>query len=252
MAAQEEMAGLWKRGCFKKHRVQDLTKEQRSHSFGSRFYHKIKRHSQTVQIKSCKIQLVIMGNHMEKGEDFTYAFAPVPRSVVGRILMSMAAAANLEMHCVDLLQVFIQASWADLPEDTPQVFVRPPSGWDEEEGVVDAVLRPLYGIPSSARALHYTLAKWMKENKFKQSGFEESVWVRDADEQFPHVIHLSAHIDDTLILCESLETMTKFKQHFLSRFKGTDEGEVTEYLGCYIVRDRAARPLTLRQTSYIR
>jgi len=29
--------------------------------------------------------------------------------------MSMAAAANLEMHCVDLSQAFIQASWADLP-----------------------------------------------------------------------------------------------------------------------------------------
>mmetsp|Transcript_29955 Transcript_29955/g.61617 ORF Transcript_29955/g.61617 Transcript_29955/m.61617 type:complete len:98 (+) Transcript_29955:932-1225(+) len=28
--------------------------------------------------------------------------------------MSMAAAANLEMHCVDLSQAFIQASWADL------------------------------------------------------------------------------------------------------------------------------------------
>jgi len=28
--------------------------------------------------------------------------------------MSMAAAANLEMHCVYLSQAFIQASWADL------------------------------------------------------------------------------------------------------------------------------------------
>jgi len=64
--------------------------------------------------------------------------------------MSMAAAANLEMHCVDLSQAFIQASWADL----------------------------------------------------------------------------SAHINDTLILCEDL--------------------------GCDIVRDRAARTLTICQASYIR
>jgi len=28
--------------------------------------------------------------------------------------MSMAAASDLEMHCVDLSQAFIQASWADL------------------------------------------------------------------------------------------------------------------------------------------
>jgi len=57
------------------------------------------------------------------------------------------------MHCVDLSQAFIQASWDDLPEKAQQIFIRPPSGWDEEPGVVYEVLRPLYGIPSSARAL---------------------------------------------------------------------------------------------------
>jgi len=70
--------------------------------------------------------------------------------------MSMAAAMNLEMHCVDFSQAFIQASWEDLPESAPQIFIRPPAGWDEEPDVVYEVLRPLYGIPSSARALHYT------------------------------------------------------------------------------------------------
>mmetsp|Transcript_69087 Transcript_69087/g.144046 ORF Transcript_69087/g.144046 Transcript_69087/m.144046 type:complete len:123 (-) Transcript_69087:378-746(-) len=89
---------------------------------------------------------------MEKGEDFVDAFAPVPRAT----------------------------------EEMPQVFIRPPPGWTEEPGVVYEVLRPLYGIPSSARALHFTLDTWL-----------------------------------------------------LSRFEGTDEGEVTEYLGCVIDRDRA-------------
>mmetsp|Transcript_63863 Transcript_63863/g.133024 ORF Transcript_63863/g.133024 Transcript_63863/m.133024 type:complete len:143 (-) Transcript_63863:158-586(-) len=101
-----------------------------------------------------------MGNNMEKGEDYVDAFAPVPRATAARILLSIA-------------------------EDMPQVFIRPPSGWQEEPGVVYEVLRPLYGIPSSARALHFTLDKWL-----------------------------------------------------LSRFEGTDEGEVKEYLGCSIDRNR--------------
>lgn len=92
------MQGLWARGCFKRHKLSDLSKEQRRHVFGSRFHHKIKHHTQSGKIKSCKILLVVMGNRMEKGEDFTDAFAPVPRSVIGRIMMSMAAAMNLEMH----------------------------------------------------------------------------------------------------------------------------------------------------------
>jgi len=68
--------------------------------------------------------------------------------------MSIAAALDLEMHAIDLSQAFIQASWADLPEKAPQIFIRPPDGWDEDPDVVYEVLRPLYGIPSSARALH--------------------------------------------------------------------------------------------------
>jgi hypothetical protein len=36
--------------------------------------------------------------------------------------------------------------------------------------------------------------------------------------------------------------MSDFKQYLLlSRFVGTDEGEVTEYLGCEIIRDRENR-----------
>mmetsp|Transcript_62304 Transcript_62304/g.129298 ORF Transcript_62304/g.129298 Transcript_62304/m.129298 type:complete len:214 (-) Transcript_62304:258-899(-) len=46
---------------------------------------------------------------------------------------------------------------SDGPEESPQIFIRPPAGWKEEPDVVYEVLRPLYGIPSSARALHYTL-----------------------------------------------------------------------------------------------
>ena len=90
--------------------------------------------------------------------------------------MSMAAAEDLEMHCVDFSQAFIQASWADLPEEVPQVLIRPPIGWEEEPGVVYEVLRPLYGIPLSARALHYTLSKFNHEQGFVKSTFEESVW----------------------------------------------------------------------------
>eukprot|EP00961_Rhodomonas_salina_P079377 1066685-Rhodomonas_salina.1 len=83
-----------------------------------------------------------MGNQMKQGESYVDAFAPVPRSTAGRVMMSLAAALDLEMHACDLSQAFIQASWADLPEKVPQFFIRPPQGWDEEEGVVYECCRP--------------------------------------------------------------------------------------------------------------
>ena len=50
---------------------------------------------------------------------------------------------------------------------------------------------------------------------------------------------------------ESLTVMAEFKAHMLDRFIGTDEGEVTEYLGCELVRDRKARTGQLIQVGYV-
>eukprot|EP00961_Rhodomonas_salina_P094737 1275025-Rhodomonas_salina.1 len=115
-----------------------------------------------------------MGNQMKKGEAYVDAFAQVPCSTAGLIMMSLAAALDLEMHCVDFSQAFIQADWAALLEKVPQFFIRPPSGWKEEDRVVYECLRPLYSHPASARCLHFTVDKWMKSKGFVQSGFEDS------------------------------------------------------------------------------
>eukprot|EP00961_Rhodomonas_salina_P232381 3139706-Rhodomonas_salina.1 len=66
-SAGEEMAGLWKRGCFKKHHIKDLTSAQRKKIYRSRFHHKIKRHAKTCELKSLKTRLVVMGNQMKQG-----------------------------------------------------------------------------------------------------------------------------------------------------------------------------------------
>eukprot|EP00961_Rhodomonas_salina_P283095 3825765-Rhodomonas_salina.1 len=43
--------------------------------------------------------------------------------------------------------------------------------------------------------------------------------------------------------CESLTTLQAFnlKNEFLTRFEGTDEGEVTTYLGCKLIQNQADR-----------
>ena len=67
------------------------------------------------------------------------------------------------------------------------------------------------------------------------------MWVRPAGGKYSEDIYVSAHVDDWLLSCKSLTVMAEFKAHMLDRFIGTDKGEVTEYLGCELVRDRKAR-----------
>eukprot|EP00961_Rhodomonas_salina_P139658 1879579-Rhodomonas_salina.1 len=50
--------------------------------------------------------------------------------------------------------------------------------------------------------------------------------------------------------CESLTTLQAFKTEFLTHFEGTDEGEVTTYLGCKLIRNLADRTILFRQAAY--
>ena len=79
---------------------------------------------------------------------------------------------------------------------------------------------------------------FFKSEGFDTIGFEESVWKRADGEKYSEGIYVSAHVDDCLTACESMDIMTVFKKEMLTWFVGTDEGVVTEYLGCELIRDR--------------
>eukprot|EP00961_Rhodomonas_salina_P300266 3939633-Rhodomonas_salina.1 len=166
------MDGLWRRGCFKRWCRKDLLPSNRV--FGSRFHYNIKRYGATGQITDCKVRLVVQGNHMKEGEDYEDAFAPVPHTTSGRIIISLAAANDLELHSCDLSQAFIQADKLDEGVNG-QIFIRQQQGAIEDEDIVYEVCKQQYGIPSSARALHITLGKWFKEQGFATAGFEDLV-----------------------------------------------------------------------------
>ena len=143
-------------------------------------------------------------------------------------------------------QAFTQAD--KLPEGVNgRYFINPPPGSPDagNRDIVYEVLRPLYGNPSSPRALHKTIDAFFKSEGFDTIGFEESVWRRPAGGKYSDDIYVSAHVDDCLIACKSATVMAAFKRDLLSRFVGTDEGEVTEYLGYEIIRDRELEPQRL-------
>jgi hypothetical protein len=75
-----EMTGLFGRGCLKKIKRSELPMGTRVIS--SRFHYKIKRHSageHKLKAKRIKVRLVVQGQHMSKAKgDFTDAFSPVP------------------------------------------------------------------------------------------------------------------------------------------------------------------------------
>jgi len=76
---------------------------------------------------------------------------------------SAATVEDLELHSVDFTKAIIQADC--LPEGVNGRFfisLSPGSPHANTSGIVYEVLRPLYGVPSSPRALHKTLDSYFK------------------------------------------------------------------------------------------
>jgi ribA/ribD-fused uncharacterized protein len=248
-AEKMEWEGLCERKCFKRWRTKDLLPDDRV--FNARYVYKLKRDATSGLVSRFKARLIVQGFRMKKDVDYNDTFSPTPGSTASRMMISLATSQDWELHSCDFTQAFIQAD--RLPEGVNgRFFIRPPPGSPdyEDKHVVYEVLRPLYGVPSSPRALHKTLDGYFKSVGFTHVGFEESVWKRTADDRYAADIYVSAHVDDSLICCPSLTVLQQFKDDMLSRFKGTDEGEVTQYLGCQLIRDRPNRTSRFVQTAY--
>jgi hypothetical protein len=116
---------------------------------------------------------------MEKGKDYDQNFSPTPGIAIARIITSIAAANDLELHYIDIEQTFLQADKL-IDGVNGRVFINPPPGSRHaiNKDIVYEVLRPLYANPSSPKALHKTMHAFFKSEGFDTIGFEESLWKR--------------------------------------------------------------------------
>jgi hypothetical protein len=192
----------------------------------------------------------VRGFGMEKGKDYLQNFSLTPFITIVLIITSITTVNDLEIYSIDIEQSFLQDDKL-MEEVNDRYFINPsPESPDANKDIVYEVLRPLYGNPSSPRALHKTMDTFFKSEGFDTIGFEESVWKSVGGGKYVEVIHVSGHVDDCLIVCKSKGMMASFKKEILTRFIGTDEGEVTEYLVCDLIRDLSTKSVTIVQKGY--
>jgi hypothetical protein len=87
---------------------------------------------------------------MVEGLDYEDNFSPTPCISIVRVMVSIATANDLELHSVDIEQVFTQAD--TLKEGSnDRYFITPSSDSPDvgDKSVVYGVLKPLYDNPSS-------------------------------------------------------------------------------------------------------
>ena len=157
---------------------------------------------------------------MKPSVDYADAFSPVPHASGFRTLVALAAANDMKMDQIDISQAFLQGDL--LPGDgrRGRVFIAPPPGHPEEEGII-WLLKPLYGMPQSARCWHLTKSNWLKNEGF--NGYEKSMW---CEEENGHKIIMGSHIDD-FIFSTSRQMLDHFRKRLLEKFDGDYLGSIS-------------------------
>jgi hypothetical protein len=248
VAETSEMDGLYRRKCWVKVLRSSLTPQDKI--FSTRFHYKIKR--KDGQFEKCKVRLVIQGQHMRRKDDtglgdFEDAFSPVPHASGFRTILSLATQHHMLCDHVDISQAFVQGDLLPGDGHNGKVYISPPPGYTEDDGYVYQLRRPLYGMPSAARAWHTTMSAYLKSQGCVLVGFERSMWRATIN---GHTLLIAAHIDDFILACADRDTLDTFRTNLLARFDGTYEGAVHTYLGCEIERDIPAGRTLLSQRHF--
>ncbi len=213
VAEKAEMDGLYRRKCWVKVLRSSLTPQDKI--FSTRFDYKIKR--KDGQFEKCKVRLVIQGQHMRrKAEtgfgDFEDAFSPVPHASGFRTILCLATQHNMPCDRVDISQAFVQGDLLPGDGHNGKVYISPPPGFTEDNGYVYQLRRPLYSMPSAARAWHTTMSAYLKSQGCSLVGFERSMWCATIG---GHTILIAAHIDDFILACLDRNTLDTFRTGLL-------------------------------------
>jgi len=167
-----------------------------------------------------KARLVVRGFSQRQGIDYTETFAPVAKYTTIRALLALAAAADWEIHQMDVKTAFL---YGDLDE---QVFMEVPEGIDADGNTVCEVRKSLYGLKQAPRIWYQKLDAFLtsKNLRLVRSDADHSLYVGKD-------LIIAVYVDDLKIMASNIELMRQVKESLSKEFKMTDLGEISYYLG---------------------
>lgn len=192
-------------------------------------------------IERYKARLVAGGHKQREGVDYDDVYAPVSRHTSFRTLLAKVAAEDLELHCLDISNAFLNGVL-----DDPVYMKQPELFSNGDPNVCCKLVKSLYGLHQAPQEWYKVLTAHLQDIGFRASENDRGVWFRAAS-----AVYIVMWVDDFLIACKSLSELQEVKQQILSKFKGRDLGEVHTYLSIKIERDRANHKVKISQPGHV-
>ncbi|KAG8929142.1 hypothetical protein FRC01_004803, partial [Tulasnella sp. 417] len=234
-AIQVEYNSLVKMGTFE---VVDLPPGRKAIPSTYVFKEKKGPNGETVKFKA---RIVARGDLQKKGEDYDKVFAPVPRLDTVRAVFSFAASQGWDIDQLDFKSAFLNG---DLKEE---VYMKPPQGFEHDDGKVWMLKKSLYGLRQSPKCWHTKLTTSLTDFQLVRSTADFSVYV---GRQGKDTTILVTHVDDMAITGSNTRKKNEVKEYIKENYDVEDMGKLSYYLGISWDYDRDARTIFAHQKKF--
>ena len=234
-ACQYEMDALAKNGTWE---LMDLPPNRKA--VKSKWVFKLKADGRY------RARLVAKGFTQIPGIDFDETFSPVARFESLRMLLALAALEDWHIHSMDVKSAFLNGELdEEIYMEQPQGFVTPGS-----EALVCRLRKAIYGLKQASRAWNLQLHGVLTGLGYTRTYADAGVYVKSQREG-DDPLFVIVYVDDLTIMGRDLEAIKLLKSDLSTRFEMTDLGEITQYLGIRITRDRSLKRLEIDQSGYL-
>jgi len=196
-----------------------------------------------------KGRLAGVGTREIKGVDMPWStFSPVIGLVAVRTVMSMMCREDMIVNAYDLSGAFLAA---DLDRE---VYMKLPAECGEMAGKIVKLVKAIYGLKTSSR--DYTQAFCKKVLEFEHDGckfkqlYMDACIFRFVGKNGEEII-LCHYVDDLILGTNSSDLRDKVLEHIRQKWKVTDEGQMTRFVGLNFARSSSGKKWTMSCAPYI-
>ena len=126
------------------------------------------------------------------------------------------------------------------------IYIEQPHLFATELDKVCKLIKALYGLKQAPHVWYKTLVEFLKKLGFIRLELDHGIFV-SADKQ----LFIAVYVDDLLIFGSDIARLEDVQQKLRDRFKMTDLGDISHYLGME-VDHVVGEKITLRQSTYLR
>jgi hypothetical protein len=187
-----------------------------------------------------KARLCVRGD-LQRLNPYEDVYAATAAFKTFRMLMSLAAAFDMEVWQLDAVNAFVNA---DIDSD---VYIQSPEGY-AGKGKCLKLIKALYGLRKSPLL-------WLNEfsKTLQELGLVPVPGVNCLFKHATETVFIFFYVDDILQLGfkKNIDLMTKLKDNLCKKYEMKDMGEAKWFLNVRITRDRQASKLWLTHDTYI-